>query len=109
MKLTKTLSAFVLSFILLLGTFSQANAKRLTAAVADWTGGEIFGKQEIAMPLRYKYNHPLALKEIQRQGVNTFNTSKMGSAFTNGPHPTGPGNKGLVCDKSGSGCAGSPL
>ena len=49
MKLTKTLSAFVLSFVLLLGTFSQANAKRLTAAVADWTGGEITCQVAVSM------------------------------------------------------------
>ena len=49
MKLTKTFSAFVLSFVLLLGTFSQANAKRLTAAVADWTGGEITCQVAVSM------------------------------------------------------------
>ena len=41
MKLSKKISTLILSFVLVFGTFSQANAKRLTAAVADWTGGEI--------------------------------------------------------------------
>ena len=41
MKLSKIISAMILSFVLVLSSFAQANAKRLTAAVADWTGGEI--------------------------------------------------------------------
>ena len=39
MKLSKIISAMILSFVLVLSSFAQANAKRLTAAVADWTGG----------------------------------------------------------------------
>ena len=38
MKLSKIISAMILSFVLVLSSFAQANAKRLTAAVADWTG-----------------------------------------------------------------------
>ena len=41
MKISKTISALILSSILLLGSLGTAHAKRLTAAVADWTGGEI--------------------------------------------------------------------
>ena len=36
----KTFAAFILSSFLVLSA-GTANAKRLTAAVADWTGGEI--------------------------------------------------------------------
>ena len=49
MKLSKSISALILSFVLLLGTFTQANAKRLTAAVADWTGGEISCQVAVTM------------------------------------------------------------
>ena len=49
MKLSKTLSALILSFILILGSFGTANAKRLTAAVADWTGGEITCQVAVSM------------------------------------------------------------
>ena len=39
MKLTKTISALFLSLVLLIGSLGQANAaKRLHAAIADWTG-----------------------------------------------------------------------
>ena len=41
MNISKKISALILSLVLLLGGLTQANAKRLTAAVADWTGGEI--------------------------------------------------------------------
>ena len=41
MKISKSISALILSLVLVLGSFGTANAKRLTAAVADWTGGEI--------------------------------------------------------------------
>ena len=42
MKLTKTISALFLSLVLLIGSLGQANAaKRLHAAIADWTGGII--------------------------------------------------------------------
>ena len=50
MKLTKRISALILSFVLLLGGLTQANAaKRLTAAVADWTGGEISCQVAVTM------------------------------------------------------------
>jgi glycine betaine/proline transport system substrate-binding protein len=50
MKLSKTISALILSSILLLGSLGQANAaKRLTAAVADWTGGEITCQVAVSM------------------------------------------------------------
>ena len=43
MKLTKTISALFLSTVLLIATLGQANAaKRLHAAIADWTGGIIY-------------------------------------------------------------------
>ena len=39
MKLTQTISALFLSTVLLIATLGQANAaKRLHAAIADWTG-----------------------------------------------------------------------
>ena len=49
MKLSKIISAMILSFVLVLSSFAQANAKRLTAAVADWTGGEISCQVAVAM------------------------------------------------------------
>ena len=49
MKLSKTISALILSSILVLGSFGTANAKRLTAAVADWTGGEITCQVAVSM------------------------------------------------------------
>ena len=49
MKLSKSISALILSFALLLGTFTQANAKRLHAAIADWTGGEITCQVTVSM------------------------------------------------------------
>ena len=49
MKLSKTISALILSFVLLVGGLTQANAKRLTAAVADWTGGEITCQVAVSM------------------------------------------------------------
>ena len=39
MKISKSISALILSLVLVLGSFGTAHAKRLTAAVADWTGG----------------------------------------------------------------------
>ena len=39
----------ILSFVLVLSSFAQANAKRLTAAVADWTGGEISCQVAVTM------------------------------------------------------------
>ena len=41
MKLSKTISALFLSLVLLVGSLGQAHAKRLHAAIADWTGGII--------------------------------------------------------------------
>ena len=42
MHISKKISAVILSFVLVIASFGTANAaKRLTAAVADWTGGEI--------------------------------------------------------------------
>ena len=42
MQISKKISAMILSFVLVIASFGTANAaKRLTAAVADWTGGEI--------------------------------------------------------------------
>ena len=42
MQISKKISAVILSFVLVIASFGTANAaKRLTAAVADWTGGEI--------------------------------------------------------------------
>ena len=49
MKLSKIISAMILSFVLVLSSFAQANAKRLTAAVADWTGGEISCQVAVSM------------------------------------------------------------
>ena len=49
MKLSKIISAMILSFVLVLSSFAQANAKRLTAAVADWTGGEISCQVAVTM------------------------------------------------------------
>ena len=49
MKLSKTISALILSSILVLGSFGTAHAKRLTAAVADWTGGEITCQVAVSM------------------------------------------------------------
>ena len=41
MKISKTISALFLSFVILFAGLTQANAKRLHAAIADWTGGII--------------------------------------------------------------------
>ena len=49
MKLSKTISAMILSSILVLSSFGSAYAKRLTAAVADWTGGEISCQVAVTM------------------------------------------------------------
>ena len=49
MKISKTISALILSSILLLGSLGAAHAKRLTAAVADWTGGEITCQVAVSM------------------------------------------------------------
>ena len=50
MKLTKTISALFLSLVLLVGSLGQANAaKRLHAAIADWTGGIITCEVAVAI------------------------------------------------------------
>ncbi|MDC0163704.1 hypothetical protein OAI48_02460 [Candidatus Pelagibacter sp.] len=49
MKLSKTISALILSSIILLGSLGQAYAKRLIASVADWTGGEITCQVAVVM------------------------------------------------------------
>ena len=50
MKLTKTISALLLSLVLLVGSLGQANAaKRLHAAIADWTGGIITCEVAVAI------------------------------------------------------------
>ena len=49
MKISKSISALILSLVLVLGSFGTANAKRLTAAVADWTGGEITCQVAVSM------------------------------------------------------------
>ncbi len=50
MKLTKTISALFLSLVLLIGSLGQANAaKRLHAAIADWTGGIITCEVAVAI------------------------------------------------------------
>ena len=46
---SKTISAMILSSILVLSSFGSAYAKRLTAAVADWTGGEISCQVAVTM------------------------------------------------------------
>ena len=38
MRLSKTIITFILSSILFTATFSKANAEKLLAAIADWTG-----------------------------------------------------------------------
>ena len=50
MKLSKKISALILSVALLIGSFGQANAaKRLHAAIADWTGGIITCEVAVAI------------------------------------------------------------
>ena len=50
MKLTKTISALFISLVLLVGSLGQANAaKRLHAAIADWTGGIITCEVAVAI------------------------------------------------------------
>ena len=49
MKLSKTISALFLSLVLLVGSLGQANAKRLHAAIADWTGGIITCEVAVAI------------------------------------------------------------
>ena len=49
MKISKSISALILSLVLVLGSFGTAHAKRLTAAVADWTGGEITCQVAVSM------------------------------------------------------------
>ena len=38
MRISKTIITFILSSILFTATFSKANAEKLLAAIADWTG-----------------------------------------------------------------------
>ena len=49
MRLSKTISALFLSFVILLASLTQANAKRLHAAIADWTGGIITCEVAVAI------------------------------------------------------------
>ena len=49
MKLSKTISALFLSLVLLVGSLGQAHAKRLHAAIADWTGGIITCEVAVAI------------------------------------------------------------
>jgi glycine betaine/proline transport system substrate-binding protein len=50
MRLSKKISALILSVALLIGSFGQANAaKRLHAAIADWTGGIITCEVAVAI------------------------------------------------------------
>jgi ABC-type proline/glycine betaine transport system substrate-binding protein len=50
MKLSKTISALFLSLVLMVGSFGTANAaKRLHAAIADWTGGIITCEVAVAI------------------------------------------------------------
>ena len=50
MKISKKISALIVSFILVISSLGTANAaKRLTAAVADWTGGEITCQVAVTM------------------------------------------------------------
>ena len=50
MKLSKKISALILSVVLLIGSFGHANAaKRLHAAIADWTGGIITCEVAVAI------------------------------------------------------------
>ena len=50
MKLSKKISTLILSVALLIGSFGQANAaKRLHAAIADWTGGIITCEVAVAI------------------------------------------------------------
>ena len=55
MKISKSISALILSLVLVLGSFGTAHAKRLTAAVADWTGGEITCQVAVSMPVSYTH------------------------------------------------------
>ena len=53
MKLTKTISALILSLVLLVGSLGQANAaKRLHAAIADWTGGITVSYTHLTLPTK---------------------------------------------------------
>ena len=50
MKLSKTISALFLSLVLMVSSFGTANAaKRLHAAIADWTGGIITCEVAVAI------------------------------------------------------------
>ena len=50
MKLSKKISTLILSVVLLIGSFGHANAaKRLHAAIADWTGGIITCEVAVAI------------------------------------------------------------
>ena len=52
-----TIVASVLSFFLVIASFSQASADRLTRAVADWTGGMVtceVAEQILEQELGYK-------------------------------------------------------
>ena len=50
MNISKKISAMILSLVLVISSFGTANAaKRLTAAVADWTGGEISCQVAVTM------------------------------------------------------------
>ena len=68
MKLSKKISALILSVALLFGSFGQANAaKRLHAAIADWTGGIITCEVAVAILERemgYKLNKLYFLQEL---------------------------------------------
>ena len=67
MRLSKTISALFLSFVILFASLTQANAKRLHAAIADWTGGIITCEVAVAILERemgYKIKFPLAIPSL---------------------------------------------
>ena len=54
MNISKKISAMILSLVLVISSFGTANAaKRLTAAVADWTGGETVSYTHLTLPTIY--------------------------------------------------------
>ena len=52
MRLSKTISALFLSFVILFASLTQANAKRLHAAIADWTGGITVSYTHLTLPTK---------------------------------------------------------
>ena len=88
MRLSKTISALFLSFVILFASLTQANAKRLHAAIADWTGGIITCEVAVAILERemgYKINKQFSLLVLdygkQLQLENLISLARVGQVM----------------------------